>query len=376
MILSTIESIPMKYTSRLCAMLLLFCAGGATLRAQLDQPTAKKLLEEYSLQLFGNNASGFMGPLVIVSNVGANHGFFHSASMPKKDQLSFELSIQTVYTTVRDDERTYTGNLPIDPLETDSDILKLFKQLALQPAARDGKLSRQLTTATVFGGEGSKFGIPKSYLIFVPDSQLKFLPDTLQLTNGTNQQTVVAALPQLRIGTWKNTDMLLRYVPPVTFDKNVGEFSFFGIALRHGFSNWFRRTYFDAALQVSYQHSTISNVVGTTRAQLDAATDMWSVNLHASRRFGWVEPFVGISYENLSSTGTYRFTLPANIKESIGYDIDPQTAHIALSDHAFKGTVGVTAIVGPVDIFLSTGISKHVIFGGGVSYRLDVGGGR
>ena len=362
----------MKYHFRLCATLLLLLGTGSAVRAQFDQATAKKLLEEYSLQLFGNNASGFMGPLVIVSNVGANHGFYHSAEMPVKDQLSFEFSIQTVYTTVRNDERSYTGTLPIDTISTDSDILRLFKVLSLMPARDAGKLSNTMTTATVFGGLGSWFHVPKEYLKLVPPDQLKNLPDSLQLTNGTNQQTVIAALPQLRIGTWKSTDILFRYVPPVTFDKNVGKFSFFGVAVRHGFTNWFRRHYVDAALQVSYQHSTISNVVGTTRAQLDAATDMWSINLHASRRFGWFEPFAGISYENLFSTGTYVFTLPQTIKDQIGYDIDPQTAHISLSDHAFKGTIGATAVIGPVDVFVSTGISKHVILGGGVSYRLDV----
>ncbi|MBL0174547.1 MAG: hypothetical protein IPP94_04640 [Ignavibacteria bacterium] len=366
----------MTISARFLLSLLVFAAASGAARAQFDQATSKALLEEYSLQLFGNNATGYMGPLVVVSNVGAHHGFFHSAKMSKKNELRFEISIQSVYTTVREDERTFTGTLPIDTLPGDSDVLRLFKLLALVPARANGELSDRITTATVFGGQGTWFRVPKKYLFFVPAEQLKNIPDSLQLTNGTNQQTVFAAVPQLRIGTWKSTDMLLRYIPPVTFDKNVGKFSFFGVAFRHGFTNWFRQPIVDAAFEASYQRSTINNIVGTTKAELDATTDMWSVNVQASRRFGWFEPYVGISYENLYSNGTYKFTLPANIKEQIGYDIDPQTAAISLDDHAFKGTIGVAAIIGPVDVFLSAGISKHFIIGGGVSYAFHVPTGR
>ncbi|MBI5646983.1 MAG: hypothetical protein HY962_08610 [Ignavibacteriae bacterium] len=360
----------------LCALLLVLLLP-APLRAQFDQGFTKRLLEEFSLQLFGENASGFMGPLVIVSNVGANHGFYHSAHVEKTDRLSFEFSVQTVYTWVRDDQRNYTGHIPYAVRPTDSDTLKAFKSLVLEPAVRDGKMSPTLTTATVFGGTGSWFRIPKEYLWFVPPDQLKLLPDSLQLTNGTNQSTVFAAIPQLRIGTFASTDMLLRYIPPVTFDKNIGKFSFFGVALRHSISNTLTNPRLgglesfpvDLAVLVSYEHSTIENTVGTTRAKLDAATDMLSANIHASRRFDWIEPFAGISIEYLSSSGTYTFTLPQTIKDQIGYDIDPQRASISLDDLTVKGTLGVAALFGPVDVFLSAGLSKHVIFGGGAAYH-------
>ena len=153
----------------------------------------------------------------------------------------------------------------------------------------------------------------------------------------------------------------------------MGDFSFFGIAVRHGFTNWIHDAPFDAAFQISYQHSTIANTVGATRAKLAASTDMFAANLHASRRFGWIEPFIGISYEHLSSTGTYIFTLPKNVVDQLKppIDIDPQTAHIALSDDAFKVTIGATAHIGPVEIFTNAGFSKQFILGAGVGVNFD-----
>jgi hypothetical protein len=357
-------------------LLLILAAPGA--RAQFDQATMKALLEEYSLQLFGENAQGFMSPLVIVSNVGANHGFFNSAAMPKDDRLNLRFSVQTVYAWVRDDQRSYTGAVPYDSRDTDSETLKAFKLLVLQPAVRDGKLNPHPVTATAFGGAGTFFRIPKEYLFFLPDSVKRYLPDSLQLTSGTSQRFVFAGVPQLAIGTYKNTDLLVRYIPPVTFDTAVGKFSFFGIAARHSVSNWFNAGEgydglpLDLAVQVAWQHSTIDNTVGDTRAQLASATDMYTLNVHASRRFDWIEPYAGLSVEHLRSSGSYTFTLPKNIVDQIGYDISPQKALIHLDDTAIKLTLGVTAHLGPVQAFASAGISKHFILGAGLSYGFDV----
>jgi hypothetical protein len=370
----------MKKTVLLGIIMLSLCAPAA--RAQFNQATMKELLEQFSLQLFGGNAQGFMGPLVIVSNVGANHGFFNSAHMPKENKLHFQFSIQTVYSWVRDDQRTYVGTIPTDVREGDGLAFQLFKQLCMQPAVANGDMPATLESATVFGGQGSLLPIPKKYLKTYlmlagqDTSALNLLPDVYQLTNGTNQKSVFGLVPQLNIGTFYSTDLLLRYIPPIEFDTAVGAFSFFGVAVRHGFTNWFRRVPFDAAVQVSYQHSSIENEVGLTRAKLAAGTDMFSVNLHASRRFNWFEPYIGVSFEYLHSSGTYTFTLPANMVDDIGYDIDPQTAHIDLSDHAFKLTLGTLYHIGPADVFVSAGISKHFILGGGAAINFDAPWGR
>jgi hypothetical protein len=357
--------------------LLLLVFSAAPARAQFDQAAMKQLLSEFSLQLFGENAQGFMGPLVIVSNVGANHGFFNSAHLPKENKLHFQFSVQTVYAWVRDDQRSYVGTIPYQVRPGDGLTLQLFKQLCMQPAVAAGDMPATLQTATVFGGVGSLLPIPKKYLKTYLElakqdtSVLQYLPDVFPLTSGTNQKNVFGMVPQLNIGTFFSTDMLLRYIPPIEFDTAVGAFSFFGVAVRHGFTNWIRRMPFDAAVQVSYQHSSIENEVGLTRAKLAAGTDMFSVNLHASKRFNWFEPYVGVSFEYLHSSGTYTFTLPANIVDQIGYDIDPQTAHISLYDRAYKLTLGTLYHIGIVDAFVSAGISKHFILGGGAAINFD-----
>ncbi len=359
---------------------LLFLAA-IPAHAQVDIDT-KALLEDYSRELFEANATGFMSPLVIVTNVGANDAFYNSAYVPSDNSFYFDISVRSMFAFVLDDERTFTGKLPLadqpnphPPLsEAWLRVIQLnYFKAQLRGAVAAGELETEVRTATVFGDEGNGFTIPKDYIrenvAGIDSATLARLPNQLSLTDGTNQDYVVAAVPQLTIGSYYSTELLLRYIPPVVFDENVGKFSFFGIAVKHAFTNWLDDPPFNAALQIAYQTSSITNEVGVTRAKLEAETDLIAFNLHASRRWRWIEPYVGLSFESLSSEGSYTFTLPQNIKDEIGYDIDPQTVPVSLSDNAMKATIGVTAHLGPMQVFASTGIAKHMIFSGGIAYR-------
>lgn len=355
------------------------------LSAQVTIDT-KALLEDYSRELFETNAEGFMSPLVIVSNVGANDAFYNRAFVPRDNEFYLEISIRAMAAYVIDDERMFEAVLPLEDTKNPYDPITEFEQWSrvlqlnyfkaqLRGAEQAGALETRVNTATVFGGEGSGFVIPKEYLRQnvqgIDSATLASLPSQLALTPGTNQNYVAAAVPQLTIGSLWNSEMLVRYIPPVVFDVNVGRFSFFGIAVKHAFTNWFEDPFIDAAVQAGFQHSTIDNEVGVTKAKLEANTDLLAFNIHASRRFGMFEPYIGVSYESLESEGSYTFTLPQNIKDEIGYDIDPQTVPVTLSDSAVKATFGLTAHVGPLQLFASAGLTKHLIFSGGLSFRFE-----
>jgi hypothetical protein len=364
-------------------LLLLLVQAMWKTNAQVSFNT-KWLLEDYSREMFAKNASGFMGPLVIVTNVGANDAFYNSAYIPKTNGFYFDFSVRTMFAFVSASEQTYTSVLPLELQQNNpypvlseqwSRIvqLNLFKQ-QLQGAADAGLLETRVKTATVFGGQGASFNIPKDYIrehTGIDSATMAGLPDVYDLTPGINQKFVAAAVPQLTVGALYNTEALIRYIPPVILDVNIGKVSFFGIAMKHAFTNWLQDVPCDAALQIGFQYTTIRNEVGVTKAKLESNTNLFAVNLQASRRWQWIEPYIGVSYESLRSTGSYTFTLPANIKQQIGYDIDPQTVPVTLSDDAVKATLGVTAHVFQFYAFASFGVSKHLIYSGGVGYRFD-----
>ncbi len=373
----------MRRLTLFAAIILALIPLSVSAQLQID---TKALLEDYSRELFGANATGFMSPLVIVSNVGANDAFYNRAYVPRENKLYIDVSVRSMVAFVLESERDFIATLPLDDKPNPYPVLspewmRVFQlnyfKGQLRGAVTAGELETQVKTATVFGGAGSGFTIPKDYIrqnvSGMDSATLARLPSQLALTPGTNQDMVVAAVPQITIGSLFSTEMLVRYIPPVVFDENIGKFSFLGIALKHAFTNWMDDPWCDAAVQVGFQHSTITNEVGITKAKLEAATDLFAVNVHASKRFAWIEPYVGFSFETLSSEGSYTFTLPANIKEEIGYDIDPQTVPVSLSDQAIKGTLGATAHIGPMQAFVSMGIAKHLIFSGGIAYRWNSG---
>jgi hypothetical protein len=369
----------MKFSIGFVALLVTLHCSSVHAQVQLD---TKALLEDYSRELFAANATGFMSPLVIVSNVGANDAFYNRAFVPRQNRLYIDVSLRSMLAFVLESERNFIATLPLDEKPNPHPVfspewMRVFQlnyfKAQLRGAVAAGELETEVETATVFGSAGSGFTIPKDYIrenvAGIDSMTLARLPSQLALTPGTNQDLVIAAVPQVTIGALYHSELLLRYIPPVIFDENIGKFSFFGIAVKHAFTNWYANPPFEAAVQIGYQHSTIENEVGLTRAKLEAVTDLFAINLHASKRFSWIEPFIGLSFETLSSEGSYTFTLPQNIKDEIGYDIDPQTVPVTLSDNAVKGTLGVTAHFGPMQVFAGMGIAKHLIFSGGLAWR-------
>ena len=215
---------------RSAAIVLVYAMVLLPMGTQAQTIDTRKLLADFSLQLFERNATGFMSPLVIVSNVGANDGFYNSASIPKVNKLHFNFSIHSMMAWVKEDQRGFDGSLPLADAPGDDDQLKLFKFL-LRGAEKEGELNPNVHSATVFGSQGDFFRIPKSYIRrtmpFISQETLDGLPDSLQLTNGTDQNFVIAAVPQLSIGTFMSTQLLLRYIPPVRFDTAGGRFLVF-----------------------------------------------------------------------------------------------------------------------------------------------------
>ena len=142
---------------RLLTFILLTVLLSTTASAQIQIDT-KALLEDYSLELFSANAKGFMSPLVIVSNLGANDAFYNRAYVPKRNTLYFDISVRSMVAWVLDEEREFTATLPIDDKPNPHPILSKewmrvvqlnYFKTQLRGAVAAGELETQVRTATV-----------------------------------------------------------------------------------------------------------------------------------------------------------------------------------------------------------------------------------
>lgn len=382
-----------------------------------------------SKELFDRNSIPFMEPLVTTVNATSNARFFRQAAIPQSPERPYvRFGVHSMLGFVRDDQRTYRPTLPTlaQPVEytkyieyrNNQFVLRDTVGLAVDLVKRlfhksvdSGHVRVPSEAPTVFGYAPTTIEIDREYLLylvrndpeFAPlyallpettrqlvDSLLLKLPSALSLPPGQNMHTIVAAVPQLEIGALWGTELLVRYIPPVVFDQNIGRFSFWGIGLRHSISQYFRDPFLDVAVQVGYQGTLLRKSVGVTNAQLDARGEFLLANIHASRRFdGIVDVYTGIGYEQLVARSSYRYTLPQELQIQLGLlkvlpdgsvvrdpangypgDDVVQESTATITVRNVKWTIGVARSFGPVTLCLDYNVGTWSLLSLGVDVEL------
>ncbi|MBK9248379.1 MAG: hypothetical protein IPM69_09775 [Ignavibacteria bacterium] len=294
----------MKKAFLLLPLILLIC-GVSILTAQVVAPHANPLSVEMarrvSKELLGPNSGPFMQPLVTTSNATANSRFFRTAFVPKKvDKPYFRIGLHSMFGFVRDDQKTYTPLAPgmtIGQVIADTNavvfdllngtarikdtagmvvnILKYLFYKGLNEDSATSGMSFPYKSATIFGNSTAGLKLNNQYFIdqlqtdpylsaiYKSNALSKSVKDSLEkaimgfppffaLPTGGNISTVFSAIPQFEIGSLYGTELLLRFIPPMKIDKNIGKFAFWGIGLKHSISQYFDNHIFDAAVQVVY----------------------------------------------------------------------------------------------------------------------------
>ena len=215
------------------AALLLLAA--APVRAQ----SLGDLVEQLGIQQL---ARDYLRPGVDAVGYTLNSGYAHTARVDSG--FSVWVGAKVVTTFIPDDDRTFVAILPPE-----------LTQL--------GYPSR-MVTATVAGDEGA-------VLRSTDPSQ----PE-IQLPGGTSLQQTFLVMPQLSVGSFLGTEIILRGIPPVTYDPEVGKISFYGAGLKHELTHYFD-TPFALAIVAGVQQFEITDVVdgqgyaGMLLASVDAA---------------------------------------------------------------------------------------------------------
>ncbi|MBI3259737.1 MAG: hypothetical protein HYZ54_09730, partial [Ignavibacteriae bacterium] len=405
-------------------LLILFCCLILPATAQ-DAPHANPLSVEMtrriSKELLAPNSGPYLQPLVTTSNAAANSRFFRSAFIPKENKLYFRFGLHSMFGFVRDDQKTYVPKAPrmtisevladkavadyniniLDPSKSTVnikdtagmivDILKYLFDKGLDPkqdSATSG-LKFPSKAATVYGNLDAVFLLNRNYFkeqLTEKDPYLSFLyksnvlsqsvkdqlleaidkfPFFFTLPTGGNINSVFAAIPQLEVGSLYGTEMLIRIIPSIKIDKNVGKLSLWGLGLKHSLSQYFDKNPFDAALQVVYQKTHIENTIGVTNAELNSDAKVYDINLQVSKSFkGIIDVYSGLSYEIISINSSYKFYIPVEQQQQLGLlrlvlppevpkveegypgDTKPQTVEYALSDKNVKFIIGVAKPIG------------------------------
>jgi hypothetical protein len=380
-------------------------------------PFTVELVRLLSKDFFDLNSIPYLEPMVTAVNATSNARFFHSAYIPSKDTLYFRFGIHTMMGFVRDDQKQYVPSIPTDNRQASDDILlnAVYNEIKaiFKRGVETGNIVPPPTAPTILGYGKNTFVIPVSYLreevqknvLFqrldtatqrVIDEALGQLPGALDLPPGGNMNTIVAAIPQLEIGSLFGTELLIRYIPPLKLDSIIGKFSFWGIGLKHSLSQYWDNPWMDVAAQVVYQGTTLKNTVGVTSAELTSKAKFGIVINNPRNRLGQFTIFSGLAVENADIAADYVYTLPRNLQASLnlivgrdlnndgiisddefvadpanGYpgDTKPQTSSVRINTTSVKWTLGAAAQFGPVSVFADYSISKFNILSAGVDVQ-------
>ncbi|MDX9758170.1 MAG: hypothetical protein RBU27_03325 [Bacteroidota bacterium] len=199
---------------------------------------------------------------------------------------------------------------------------------------------QSVQTATVVGGEGAtiRSDDPSTY------------PD-ITLPDGTGLSTFVTAMPQISFGPLLGTDIILRGLPPSSFDDKIGKFSFYGAGIKHELTHYLDVP-FDLAVVAGYQTFTIGDVVdGNSLAGL----------LQASVFFNGVTVFGGLGYESYTIDVSYISEDPKG--DPVAIDLDFHRRNLRF---AFGGAV---SLLGLLDLTAeySFGIQDNLTLGIGLN---------
>ncbi|MDQ1267216.1 MAG: hypothetical protein QG635_2370, partial [Bacteroidota bacterium] len=347
--------------------IILLIINVVTLFAVASQYTID-LARNASREIFGTNGVNFLKPMVIALNSTSNSGFYNTAFVPKND-FYVKFGIHGMFGIVRDEDKNFTPSLPTEQfnalkllgiamqpqLDTAGLILYIFKTIVY-----DGIQQKRITVperaSTVLGGYETLFEFPPAQLDTLATQRLNSIksipgiteaqklwldslynnvirpvigefPSPITLPKGGDLSYLAAFVPQLDIGSFYGTELLLRGIPPIDLGEYVGKFAFWGVGLKHCISQWFPRRYFDMAIQAVYQGTQLTNTVGPTKAELEANATIWNYNIHISKRFenifkfkgdGPLDIYTGVSYDQISISAKYKYYLPVEVQYKLG----------------------------------------------------------
>jgi hypothetical protein len=403
-------------------------------------PLAVDLTRVILKDVFESNAVPFVQPMVNTINATSNARFYSSAYVPKKVKKAYvRISLNGMAGIVNEDLRWYTPSLNLGPREdVGAGLLSfgsfkvvdgrvtyvignryqdtlglstlLMKEL-LRDAQAEGKFGIPDRAASLFGyAPGNAVTLPtKGDITTVlhkrPEYQLLdsagragidalfqtlTLPPALTLPPGANLSRLIAAVPQIEIGSLFGTELLVRCVPPVEFDTNVGDFAFYGVGLRHSISQYFPQRWFDCSIQGVYQHTSLTNTIGLTESKLSANANIMSANLQIGKQLGkYVDVYAAAAYEHIDVTSTYTYTLPQETQIQLGLlpepplgqkavptadqpgDQRPQSSTVLAENVNMKYTIGASANIGPLRVALDMNFSTFNIASLGVIYTIN-----
>jgi len=295
---------------------------------------------------------GYIGPLGTAVGAGMNSGWYNTAKA--HSMLGFDLTLSASLIMAPSDAKNFTYN--------NGTSVKLI----------DGTTSA--TSPTIFGSKTNDIQVGISnpaYNSATMPTSAKYLT-TFNLPQGMGVALMAVPNLQLRVGIFKSTDIIVRYVPKETVDKfSIG---LWGVGFLHDVKQWIpvvNLLPFDLSVQAGYSkldlgynfpNPTLPTAVvngkpiyysGTPNIPSNStyanqgmsySVSAWNVNAIISKKLLFFTPYLGVGYQsstaNLAINGKYPLVVSMDPSTQATYiqDVDGPSSTVTAS--GAKATIG------------------------------------
>ena len=312
--------------------------------------------EEKIAQMIGENAEMYVQPLVTAFGSDINSGLYHTA---KTHSLGgFDFGLRAMIAFVPGEDETFTPTLG-DPF----DITVDGYTVTLDPEELYGLLEE---SPTIVGDEErpGEIEADDDYILQelqdagYPGQELPpgFEIPNLYLPGGVGITTIPLLVPQVSVGLLYGTEVMLRYVPPLTLSEDIGDISMFGLGVSHSVSQWIPVPMFpvDIAAQFMYQRLKIGDILTATNTNF---------NIHVSKSLPMIGVYGGLGYD--SSTVDMEYVV-----DSPGHPLDGEEYTFSVDGkNGFRTTVGANFSMLFLNLNVDYTLAKHSVATAGLSFK-------
>jgi hypothetical protein len=275
-------------------------------------------IEDHLSAYTGENAEGYLDPLVGAIGATMNAGLYRSAHIPKAGfTIALEFPVMGLY--FGDDDETFTAT------------------------TESGFSPRQTADApTVIGPTGA--------VLVKGDGGT-----TYAFPGGFDVASFAFTAPQLRIGSAFGTEAMIRFIALKVGDNELGDIMLLGLGARHSLSQYFKvAPPVDLAASFFWQSFKLGeNESGDDLLKMNT----YSFGIQASRHFPpFLTPYTGLSYNSYTTDISYESEAGGG-EESIDLSFD---------DGYVQWTLGVELNASILDIFVEYNVASRSSFAFGL----------
>jgi hypothetical protein len=266
-------------------------AGVLSILAFPTQPVeAQEELSAKLSQFVGENGTKYIQPAVSSFSANLNSGVYQSADV--HGLFGFEVDLVAMFAPVPNDKKNFQAILP--------DSIPYFGHTYY--AGRD--YDRSVVTPTALGSEVgarifTKQGTPT---------------EVFQFPGGTGLKLIPLLTPQLKVGALWGTELILRYVPPIKLNDEIGDLKLVGIGAKHSISQWLPGPSLagasgsggfplDLSVGFMYQAFSIKDTAGGDFIK----TKAFNIGVQASKTVLLFTFYGGVGYETATTNITYTY---------------------------------------------------------------------